>query len=847
MTTTAITIEGYKQLSPRVVNLFQENNLVDTIVFTLSPYIQDDVDLHNYSCYVVTYGVNGIDEQKLPFTVSDDTMTMTWIINNYTLSIGQTLSYQIVFKANDESAAVWHSYKGILLCNESIPADESIASNYPTILRQFELRIEEIAEKILFAYYWMPLGSWTPIHQRIKRRFYLNKQNDYNNACVIEDDSGNVVMPAAKSIYYEPGSYSISESLQNVIDFILRQLNFCTKFCVNDGNVTNGSPDILTRFSGTLGFKVGDDYLPLTAAQANGETFVLNSVQSVSCGSLPNNDYNVFLDKYGNVRLINDTIYRQHELPTSPSNGDVWYKAATNSAQIYNTSGYLISQISNVGNETIYDACAGGDTIIAISSGKVFRSTDGCLTWDDAYEYDGLTFCTYDNEKFFVGTDDGKLIFSSDGGLTWSLSTVRNDDAICGLFFNSPDYFAITQCGKVYSSTDIDVWVERSNILDFTLNCVCRHGDMFIACGEQGKVYRSTDLLNWAFSNTNTTESLNRVRWLHDNTWAICCPLTQSAKIFVTNNNGATWTQYSMDGTSTIDVAYENDSYVVTTVDKVLHGTSFGSLDVVPGENRRYNAIIGDTFFGSFGRVSQISDATVWYEFNSVPVGKITVVDGEITYAETFNFNQNWFDVNAETVATPTMFGALRAAGTTDEQTSECVDAAITPANIFRLMGYRTKQTQYSIGDVVGCPYHASLALKCTTAGTTSDTILDLTGELEIGDTITDGTVVWGVVPINGEVSAITTKGDLIVGNNDGKQGRLAVGSSGQFLKVSNGMPEWAAVPNPMTTAGDIIVGGTGGVQSRLGIGTVGQVMKVGSNNRPSWASGVVATLKYWS
>ena len=129
-----------------------------------------------------------------------------------------------------------------------------------------------------------------------------------------------------------------------------------------------------------------------------------------------------------------------------------------------------------------------------------------------------------------------------------------------------------------------------------------------------------------------------------------------------------------------------------------------------------------------------------------------------------------------------------------------------------------------------------------------------------------------------GMQNPMTTSGDIITGGASGTPGRLGIGTNGQVLTVSSGVPSWQTIPtqtgdhkvctdgtdtagyledkveagtnvsitktagklviastdtgmlNPMTTSGDLIVGGTSGTPVRLVSGTTGQVLKVGSN-----------------
>jgi hypothetical protein len=80
---------------------------------------------------------------------------------------------------------------------------------------------------------------------------------------------------------------------------------------------------------------------------------------------------------------------------------------------------------------------------------------------------------------------------------------------------------------------------------------------------------------------------------------------------------------------------------------------------------------------------------------------------------------------------------------------------------------------------------------------------------LVAGDIATVTTVnafsVTGAVPL----STVTANGDLIVGTSSGAVGRLGVGSTGQVLSVSGGVPAWAAAPAAGSNWSLLNTGGT--------------------------------------
>jgi hypothetical protein len=86
-----------------------------------------------------------------------------------------------------------------------------------------------------------------------------------------------------------------------------------------------------------------------------------------------------------------------------------------------------------------------------------------------------------------------------------------------------------------------------------------------------------------------------------------------------------------------------------------------------------------------------------------------------------------------------------------------------------------------------------------------------------------------------------TTLGDITYASATANTNtRLPIGTNGQVLGVSGGVPAWvtdaAGMTNPMTTTGDTIYSSSGSTPARLGIGTTGQVLTV-SGGLPSWAA----------
>ena len=115
----------------------------------------------------------------------------------------------------------------------------------------------------------------------------------------------------------------------------------------------------------------------------------------------------------------------------------------------------------------------------------------------------------------------------------------------------------------------------------------------------------------------------------------------------------------------------------------------------------------------------------------------------------------------------------------TDEEGNAVVDLPHTRANNVEGLG-RSFNTYYSVGNVVYVDSNLSVALKCTKAGTTSNTELDISGN-NIGDTVTDGSVVWKVCNRTSDVTSVNGQtGDVIVEvgvtSVNGQSGDVTVG-----------------------------------------------------------------------
>ena len=126
-----------------------------------------------------------------------------------------------------------------------------------------------------------------------------------------------------------------------------------------------------------------------------------------------------------------------------------------------------------------------------------------------------------------------------------------------------------------------------------------------------------------------------------------------------------------------------------------------------------------------------------------------------------------------------------------------------------------------------------------------------VTGDISLSNT--GVTAYVGVVPTNkggtgvaagspnatfNALSPMTTVGDIIYEDATPVAVRLPIGTSGQVLTVTGGIPAWVTpspgFANPMTSVGDMIIGGSGGSPQRLAATTNGFILTLVGGS-PAW------------
>ena len=92
----------------------------------------------------------------------------------------------------ENGTAVWYSYKGILVNRISINADDYVTANYPTLLKQWIDRINQMSGSVEggAAVVYMPVGQSIDVSERLAGKLYYQIENATTNEGRFEDHAG---------------------------------------------------------------------------------------------------------------------------------------------------------------------------------------------------------------------------------------------------------------------------------------------------------------------------------------------------------------------------------------------------------------------------------------------------------------------------------------------------------------------------------------------------------------------------------------------------------------------------------------------------------------------------------
>ena len=157
--------------------------------------------------------------------------------------------------------------------------------------------------------------------------------------------------------------------------------------------------------------------------------------------------------------------------------------------------------------------------------------------------------------KYYICGEKGS-IFTSEDKSTWTqIQTVYQDDFLDTVYAEG----VFIACGStgLYTSEDGENWVKR--ITGTRITSVTYGNGKYIAVSNGGKVYSSTDGVNWNYITLSNTQNYNRIRYVNN-----IFIIAGNYGTIITSADGETWTERTSGTTQMLSgVAYGNGIYVV--------------------------------------------------------------------------------------------------------------------------------------------------------------------------------------------------------------------------------------------------------------------------------------------
>ena len=519
------------------------------------------------------------------------------------------------------------------------------------------------------------------------------------------------------------------------------------KFGVNEGNTTDGVADLLDVTDGTLSFKVGGEYPNLVTTSGDGIVTQIESVNDLHLQNLADGEYTIVVN--GSQPQITDAeFYSQLLEPENVNDGDVWFNGEK-SQQFKAEALTATKQKTNTTTSFHWVAEINGSCVACAGGRPFYISNDNGISWTQFANNGLLTTFThigavvYEGNLYTLGND--KNLYKNPHTQDFTTTPIDLTGGPTNFKYLNGKFVATTQSGYVWYSDDLVNWQE-SRAIENLIKDITFGNDTYYIVGQGGEVAYSTDLNTW-----------NRIEDIGGGAVTTCIKFYNN-QLLIGNNNGNV-NIYNIE-TNETTILQVNSNRSITDIailpnNILLVITNYGNC-FISYDHKTFTSLIsvGDIYLrrislnkfvvGDNGIIITLNQNTGWVDYPYIPIGEVIISDGEVTYVHTYPYNSNGLHE-----ASSSTFGLLRTAAVTDEMDCSCNNAVITPSNLYNISNYRIANTEYKVGDTVGCPYHHGMTLRCTTAGTTSQEALDTNRNLNAGETIIDGTVVWTIETTN--------------------------------------------------------------------------------------------------
>lgn len=283
-----LTIKNNREIYPQKVATKQGEAQTTVLKFTRDSYKYDQIDLRNYTAYAVTSFNGEIDMTQLTMTTSGSELIITWSLSERILRYAGAIVYQIVFKGEKDSPAVFSTYQGIIQNSESI--DNTISSDYPTIMKQWldliNARSGAVPHKIVYMY----PGESIPVEERTAGTLYYQWEEAHTTSAV--SATGQVDLghsPHADSGLYINGTHVYVDDSSDTVYVLEPSVWVDAINAANCGvtasDISNGDGVVILLTASTAGAAGNNITYELGLAQYGGGKGVINPSNGTTQGA----------------------------------------------------------------------------------------------------------------------------------------------------------------------------------------------------------------------------------------------------------------------------------------------------------------------------------------------------------------------------------------------------------------------------------------------------------------------------------------------------------------------------------------------------------------------------------
>jgi uncharacterized repeat protein (TIGR01451 family) len=180
-----------------------------------------------------------------------------------------------------------------------------------------------------------------------------------------------------------------------------------------------------------------------------------------------------------------------------------------------------------------------------------------------------------------------------DGTIFHSAATSTVSEELNDVIWTGSLYVVIGKNGTILTSTDGEVWTQRtSNVVNWLLG-IAWNGSRFVAVGSGGAIVTSDDGLTWTVREFGTNGFLYDVIWAGDNFVAVGAP-----GAVLTSPDGITWTTHASGTTGRLRGITWSGSRFVAVGDSGIILTSPDGVTWASRASGTFNALLGVAWNG---------------------------------------------------------------------------------------------------------------------------------------------------------------------------------------------------------------------------------------------------------